>query len=344
MSFTTGLRGLIKKASAAVVAVATAASLMVSGGGTATAADVNWVRPGCRWDSEFPDGTGWWVQRCNVYSEAMGKDIAVQIMPAQRGGNAALYLLDGLRATETYNAWTRDRDSNAPAKFINNNITLVMPIGGAASFYADWDGPAKFSGAEAVNYQWESFLTKELPVYLQQNFGVDPSNNSIAGLSMGGTAAMNLAAKHPNQFRQALSYSGYLATTMPGMQTLLGIALIDGGGFNINAMYGGLISPRRFENDPFLNMGGLRNTDVYVSAGSGIPRPNEWGMDPKYMIPGSALEMFSRYTTSLWTVKARAEGINFTEDFPPYGLHNWKQFDDQLNWTRDRILTRMNAY
>ncbi|MCF4007335.1 esterase family protein [Corynebacterium uropygiale] len=342
MSLKTGLRGLVKKASAAVVAVAAAASLMVAGTGTAAADNMNWLRPGCRWDSEFPGGVPDWVQRCDVYSEAMGKNIAVQIRPAERGGNAALYLLDGLRAQDTYNAWTRD--SYAPAKFKGTNIALVMPIGGAASFYADWEGPAKFSSVEPVNYKWETFLTKELPGYLQQNFGVSPNNNSIAGLSMGGTAAMNLAAKHPEQFRQVLSYSGYLSTTMPGMQTLLGIALIDGGGFNINAMYGGLINPRRFENDPFLNMEGLRNTDVYVSAGNGVPRANEWGMEPRFMIPGSALEIFARYTTGLWTLKARAQGINFTEDFPPYGLHNWTQFDDQLNWTRDRILRVMNAY
>ena len=326
---------------ALLVALATAVGLMVVGTGTAEAANRDWLRPDstghCYWD-----GAGHWVQRCDVYSPAMGRNIPVQIQPAQRGGNAGLYLLDGMRATPWSNAWLVD--TNAAALYAPHNITLVMPVGGAGSFYADWNHPATMSSADPVVYMWETFLTAELPAYLEQHFGVARNNNSVAGLSMGGTAALNLAAKHPGQFRQAMSYSGYLTTTAPGMQTMLRLAMLDTGGFNVNAMYGSVINPRRFENDPFWNMGGLHGKDVYVSAASGLWGPQDNGTRVDHRINGSVLEAVSLATTRAWEAKARAEGLNVTADYPATGIHSWTQFSSQLYKTKDRVLNVMNAW
>lgn len=322
------------------VVLATVAS-MVLAAPKAHAANRDWLRPDatglCDWDPVM-----FWVQRCDVWSESMGRNIPVQIQPAERGGNAGLYMLDGLRATEHSSAWLTD--VNAAATYEHSNITLVMPVGGESSFYADWNAPAKWDPHNQVTYKWETFLTQELPVYLQQHFGLDPHNNSILGLSMGGTAAMNIAAKHPEQFRQALSFSGYLTTTLPGAQTAVRLALLDGGLYNVNAMYGSSLNPRRFENDPFLNMDGLRNTDVYVSAGAAVPGPQDAGYLPQHVASGVALEGLANFTTRLWALKARASGINFTEVYTPTGIHNWQQFGGQLEATKPRVLDVMNAW
>lgn len=338
MSVLSTLRRTGRKTVASLVALATAAGVLVAGGGVAQAQDNRgWLRPGCSWD-----GVGYWVQRCEVWSESMGRNITVQVQPAQRGGNAGLYMLDGLRATEYTNAWLFD--TNAAAQYVNSNITLVMPVGGTASFYADWSGPAKYDLGEYVNYKWETFLTGELPGYLEQHFGVARNNNSILGLSMGATAALNLAAKHPHQFRQVLAYSGYLTTTLPGWQTMIRVALLDAGLYNINAMYGSLFSPERFKNDPFLNMDGLRGKDVYVSAATGIPGPADQKYLPKDQFAGAALEFVSRISTNTWVTKARAQGIQFAEDYPAVGLHNWDNFADQMRKTQGRVLDVMNAH
>lgn len=342
MSAFTGLRRVGKKAATSVAALAVAGGLMAGvGAGPAAADNRDWLRPdstgSCDWDQ-----VGYWVQRCDVWSEAMGRNIPVQIQPAGRGGNAALYLLDGLRATNWANAWTVD--ANAPAQYVDNNITLVMPVGGAASFYADWESPATYDLNNPVNYQWETFLTAELPTYLEQNFGVARWNNSIAGLSMGGTAAMNLAAKHPDQFRQVLSWSGYLTTSLPGWQTLLRLALWDAGGFNVNAMYGSVISPKRQENDPYFNMGGLANTDVYISAASGIWGPEDADVPLNQKLNGTPLEWLARISTMMWANKAAGQGIGFTADYPVTGMHNWNQFGSQMVKTHDRVLDVMNAW
>ncbi len=330
----------MKKVVTVVASVATATTIMVAGQGVAHAGHRDWLRPDatgtCDWDAH-----GWWVQRCDVWSEAMGRNIPVQIQPSQRGGNAALYLLDGARATEESNAWTID--ANAPESFQHHNITLVMPIGGAGSFYQDWVAPATYT-SNGPTYMWETFLTKELPGYLSQQFGVAENNMSVAGLSMGGTAAVNLASRNPDKFRQAISWSGYLAMTLPGMEMLLRLAMLDLGGFNINAMYGSIFSPKRYENDPMWNIEGLKNTNVYISAASGF-----WGVDDfstpiGNRINGSLLESFSLYTTSMWEMKARAQGVNPTVDYPPTGIHDWKQWRYQLERTKPQILDVMGAW
>lgn len=291
----------------------------------------------CEWDP-----VGWWVQRCDVWSPSMNRTVPVQIQPAKNGGNAGLYLLDGLRATEFTNAWLHD--VNAAQMYEPHNITLVMPIGGAGSFYMDWEGPATYDYDNPIKYQWETFLTGELPGYLEHHFGVARNNNSIIGLSMGGSAAITLAGKHPDQFRQAMSYSGYLNYTFPGAHSFMRLALLDAGGFNINAMYGSLVSPRRFQSDPMNQISGLRNTDVYISAASGIPSEADKNIPWNIQLSGMLLEGFSRLTTRTWEAKARAMGINVTSDYPAQGEHNWIQFGGQLAKTKERVLNHMNAW
>lgn len=325
---------------ALVVALATAMTAMVAAPDAKAANPRGWLRPDatghCSWEP-----VKYWVQRCDVYSPAMGRNIPVQIVPAARGGNAGFYLLDGLRATERTSAWVHD--VNAAKVYENSNITLVMPVGGEGSFYADWRYPAKYKG-EPVVYKWETFLSKELPAYLQRHFGVSPTNNSVLGLSMGATGAFNLAAKHPRQFRQALSVSGYLTTTLPGAPTMLKAVLIDAGGYNYNAMYGPMLHPERFANDPFLNMNGMRNQDIYISAASGQPGPADAKYPTDQKAAGAGLEFGAMLSTRLWEAKARAEGLNVTSDYPALGLHNWDQFGYQLAKTKPRVLNHMNAW
>ncbi len=346
MSVLTGLNQANRRVIALITAFVTALTVMVFGGaGVANADPRDWLRAdnssngSCDWDPSI----AWYVQRCEVWSPASGKNITVQIQAAARGGNAGLYLLDGLRATDRANAWTVD--VNAPERYVDNNITLVMPVGGAGSFYADWQGDSATYDLEGgPNYMWETFLTSELPGYLERNFGVARDNNSIIGLSMGGTAALNIAAKHPNMFRQALSYSGYLTPSAPGMQNMIRLALLDAGGYNINEMYGSVLNPRRYENDPFHNMEGLRGMDVYISAASGQWGPEDDHYPANLKASGTPLEVLALATTRAFHAKADVIGLPVTADYPATGIHNWTQFGSQLDKTRGRVLDVMNAH
>ena len=144
------------------------------------------------------------VETLMVPSAAMGRDIPVRF---QGGGTHAVYLLDGLRARDDNNGW--DIETAAFQDYYESGLSVVMPVGGMSSFYTNWQGPAVGNG-QTYNYQWETFLTSELPAYLSANKGISPTGNAVVGLSMSGSSALILAAYHPGQFTYAASLSGFL--------------------------------------------------------------------------------------------------------------------------------------
>ena len=298
------------------------------------------IRPGCRPDH----GAMSWVQFCNVRSDAMNRDITVQIQPARFGGNAGLYLLDGLRARDDWNAWTRD--ARAHRTFVHDDITLVMPVGGKVSFYSDWDRPINLGG-QLLEYKWETFLTQELPGYLQDHFGVSPTNNAIAGLSMGGSAAASLAAKHPNQFKQVSVFSGYMNPTAPGMYTMIPLAMFDECRCDPFAMWGLPGSPRWGEHDPLLNADRLRDIPMYVTAGSAIPGVYDQPSSLQAVFNtfnGIILEGLSRGSTLAFQNTMNAGANKAVFNYRTTGIHGWGYWNDDLIAARGQILDVMNAY
>lgn len=317
-----------------------AALTMVAVAPEAHATNRAYLRPDatgrCEWDP-----IAYWVQRCDVYSPAMNTVIVVQVQPAKNGGNAGFYLLDGGRAEATSSAWLAA--GNAQARFVNDNITIVMPAGGGGSFYTNWVREGR-PGDPSTNYKWETFLTRELPDYLQRHFGVSPTNNAIGGLSMGATAAMNLAAAHPQQFRQVTSFSGYLTIGNPVGYVGVGLTLWELGKLDVNAMYGSMFSPRVHELDPLANIPRLRGKDIYLSAATGIWGPSEAHYALNDRIVGTGLELAAAGTTLAWEAAARAQGLQVTSYYAPVGSHNWEQWNLQLERARPHILNVMNAW
>ncbi len=48
-------------------------------------------------------------------------------------------MLDGLRAQDDFNGW--DINTQAFEWYLNSGLSVVMPVGGQSSFYADWYSP-----------------------------------------------------------------------------------------------------------------------------------------------------------------------------------------------------------
>ena len=111
MTIASRLRTVGAKATTIAVALAAAFGLSVVAASPAHAANRDVLRAdntgACEWDA-----VGFWVQRCDVWSPSMNRNIPVLVQPAARGGNAGLYLLDGMRAGETFTGWTST--TNAP--------------------------------------------------------------------------------------------------------------------------------------------------------------------------------------------------------------------------------------
>ena len=128
---------------AAMLATLMLPALIAIAGGSATASAYS--RPG------LP------VETLMVPSAAMGRDIPVRF---QGGGQHAVYLLDGLRARDDNSGW--DIETAAFENYYQSGVSVVMPVGGMSSFYTNWNSPAVGNGT-TYNYQWETFLTSELP-------------------------------------------------------------------------------------------------------------------------------------------------------------------------------------
>lgn len=271
-----------------------------------------------------------WVQ-----SPAMKQAIQVQLMlPARWNAEPdrtypSLLLLDGLRARNDASGWTLETKIS---QFVDaKNAIVVLPVGGESSFYTDWVSDAKGSA-----YQWETFLMSELPPLLARDWRVN-DKHGVAGLSMGGTAAMMLAQRYPEHFQFTGSFSGFLDTTSFGMPEAVKVAMQDAGGYAAEAMWGPLGSDRWQEQDPKLHVDKMRGQSVYVSAGSGNTGP--WDQpsglpDIPTNFPGYGLELLSRMTTQTFANKARGAGVEVTANFRPSGTHTWPywQFEMTQAW------------
>lgn len=267
--------------------------------------------------------------------------IKVQVQWAARGGNAALYLLDGLRARDDRNAWSFE--TNALQQFGGDNISLIMPVGGQSSFYTDWYTTSNTNG-QKTTYKWETFLTKELPAFLE-GYGVSRTNNAVAGLSMGGSAALALAAYHRDQFKYAASYSGYLNISAPGMREAIRVAMLDAGRYNVDSMAAPW-SPQWLRMDPFVFAPQLKGLPMYISAASGLPG--------QYDSPNSAvgvfntgnamaLEALSLVNTRAFQARLASLNIPAQFDFPAQGTHSWKYWEGELFKSRNGILDATNS-
>lgn len=123
--------------------------------------------------------------------------------PGEMGGvpvrdRKVLYLLHGL--SDDASAWPRYSTIELVAR--HYGLVVVMPSVGR-SFYIDQpNGQAYFT-----------YITEELPRYLQDVFGIVPKreNTLIAGLSMGGYGAFKAALLHPERYFAAASLSGVLS-------------------------------------------------------------------------------------------------------------------------------------
>ncbi|MBX9918781.1 MAG: esterase family protein, partial [Mycolicibacterium frederiksbergense] len=178
MSFVQKWRGVARRVVVATAAVAVLPGLVSAVGGSATAGAFS--RPG------LP------VEYLDVPSAGMGRDIRIQFQSGGEG-SPALYLLDGLRAQDDFNGW--DINTAAFEWYHDSGLSVMMPVGGQSSFYSDWYKPAKGKSG-TYTYKWETFLTQELPAWLQANRGVKPTGSAAVGLSMAGSAAFTLAVHH----------------------------------------------------------------------------------------------------------------------------------------------------
>ena len=137
-----------------------------------------------------------------VRSEKMDKDVPVTVMlPDSYSEDSqfpVLYLLNGWSGTHRH--WP-ERGNVGPLAD-RYDVIFVMPDTGYDSWY--------FDSKVTPEYQYETFVTKELIDYVDTNFKTiaQREGRSVTGLSMGGHGALFLSFRHQDIFGSAGSMSG----------------------------------------------------------------------------------------------------------------------------------------
>lgn len=242
----------------------------------------------------------------------------------QAGGPHTVYLLDGMLARDDFNGW----DIHLPVFewFDRSGLSLAMPAGGTASFYCNWYRQAAGNGG-AWTYKWETFLTQELPQWLAANKGISTSGNAVVGASMSGSAALILAAKHPENFVYAASMSGFLNLSAGNWPSVVSTVQMGAGGFHSDAMWGPPTDPAWAANDPTVNVKQLiaNNTRIWVYTGNGGKSDLGGKLD------ATLLESATRLSNKVFQSRYKSYGgHNGVFNFPDNGTHTWTYWGEQL--------------
>jgi diacylglycerol O-acyltransferase / trehalose O-mycolyltransferase len=289
------------------------------------------------------------VEYLDVYSTAMGRNVRVELQSAGPGAHA-VYLLDGLRAQDDYSGW--DVNTAAFEWFFGSGVSVVMPVGGQSSFYADWYSPSTFN-RQPYTYKWETFLTRELPDYLAAQRQVATSGNAVVGVSMSGSSALTLAAFHPDRYRYAASLSGYLNPSDPAMAQAIRVAMLDAGGFNVDNMWGPPWDPAWRRHDPVIQASRLVANGtrlwVYCTAGSAdpaAPPPPGTLSEQAFDTTDSPADLDARAIASNRAFQAayvQAGGTNATFGFPPGSNAGWAEWGAQLQALKPDLIATLNG-
>jgi S-formylglutathione hydrolase FrmB len=246
--------------------------------------------------------------------------------PAQR--YPVLYLLHGTSGGAA--DWTTM--GNAEATTAGRPLIVVMPDialnddgGGWCTNWHGGVGP----------HQWETFHIDELIPWIDAGLRTidNRDGRAIAGLSQGGFCSMSYAARHPDLFGTALSFSG-APDVAYGPDAVIGTSLIVGAtevaldGQPLASMFGDRLSAEInwAAHDPATLATNLRHTNLFMYAGNGRPGP----LDPPKPDPGaSAIEMLAGRDTQDFHDRLVALGIPSV--YQPYGAgtHTWGY------WARD---------
>ncbi len=276
--------------------------------------------------------------RLEVYSAAMDKNIAVQVMTPADGSvpRPVLYLLNGAGGGEDSATWQSQTDSTE--FFADKNAFVVTPQSGKWSYYTDWISDDPVLGRN----KWQTFIGEELPPLIDAQFDTN-GIQSIAALSMSGTSVLNLAIAYPGLYKGVAAYSGCAQTSDPLGQQFVKLVVELYGGGNVENMWGPLDGPVWRENDPLLNAEKLRGTEIYMSTGAGLPGiPNDTPLNPRFaegkatlfpdqLLVGGGIEAVVNFCTSNMAKELYRLGIPAEVNFRPVGTHSWGYWQDDLH-------------
>ncbi|WP_063125078.1 alpha/beta hydrolase [Nocardia arizonensis] len=276
-----------------------------------------------------------------VFSTAMNTTITVKILPAHDTTRPAptLYLLNGASGGDAGSSWFEQTDITT--FFADKHVNIVIPLGGAGSYFTDWHNPDPTLGHPA----WTTFLTRELPPIIDTALHTT-TVNAIAGISMAATSVFQLAIAAPGLYKAIGSYSGCVRTSDPLGHAMVTAVVARWNG-NATNMWGPPTDPAWTDNDPYLNADKLRGTTIYISTGTGIPgrfdAPDSPGIDgdPNKWVDrltvGGGVEAATLYCVHTFGERLAQLNIPARVVIRPTGTHSWKYWQGDLHESWEMI-------
>ena len=273
------------------------------------------------------------VVRTSALSEPVHVDV---LLPAGYDDSTAsypvLYLFHGTSGGA--DDWINT--GNAVAATAPYPLIVVMPDAGydrdGGGWFTNWVDERTALGAS----RWETFHVDQLVPWVDANLRTIPDRNDrgIAGLSQGGFGSFTYAARHPDTFGSAASFSG--APDIASNPVTLGGAavIVEGTALGLDrvepdAMFGNpLLNTINWEgHNPASLVTNLGNTQLELWSGNGVPGPLDTasaGIVPDVLIEGAV----HASSVSFAQAASRAHIPYTFDDYGP-GTHSWGY------WARD---------
>lgn len=209
-------------------------------------------------------------------------------------------------------------------------LIIVIPDGtydaDGGGFYTNWVDQKTSRGVA----DWETFHTAELVSWIDENFRTVPnrSGRAIVGISQGGFGSMSYAARHPDLFGAAASFSGAVDIYY-GAACRLGATLLIGGimtGLNQVQPFAPFGDPvtnaaNWKAHDPGTQVKQLANTDVEIFTSSG--KPGQSDLSDPAVLGTVAMEAILHKSNLCFQQAAQAAGVPIGWHSYPVGTHAW---------------------
>ncbi|HEX3705775.1 MAG TPA: alpha/beta hydrolase family protein [Mycobacteriales bacterium] len=217
-------------------------------------------------------------------------------------------------------------------------ITVSSDIGfdgDGGSWFTNWIDQHTALGKS----QWETYDIHELIPWIDANLDTirSRSGRAVAGLSMGGYGATELAARHPQLFVQQASFSGAPEIDRDlearlGAEAIIGATMVGLNGVEANAPFGNHISDEiNWEgHDPARLITNLRPVRMWFATADGLPgQYDDPVTNPTGVIEPGVIESLTHVSTDLFLQHARQVGLSPTVYDYGSGTHTFAY------WARD---------
>ncbi len=279
------------------------------------------------------------LQELTVRADALSADTKVRVLlPSGYSSDTArrypvLYLLHG--ASGNYANWTLLGDAERTTA--GQPLIVVMPDGGRGGWYSDW-----YNGGKGGAPEWERYHIDQLIPLVDRRFRTVAARRgrAIAGLSMGGFGALSYAARHPDLFTYAASFSGgvdlnaKVAGVPAGQVAVAGTVIEDGG--TVDSIFGNFKTRNigwRGHNPRDL-AANLRGLGLALYTGNGAPG-GSLGGSTLDIIELGAHKMSVRVHERL----AKLGIPNLWDDYGP-GAHTWPYWARDLRQVLPSLMNR----